>query len=72
MPRIFSGAHARQKRLDAGLRAEFVALMVDRSWYSIREYETGRVTPSTPILCALADLYGCAVDDFLEEAVNAA
>lgn len=65
MPRKFSGALSRQRRLSAGLRPESVALSIGRSWYSVREYETGRVIPSTPVLLALADLYGCAVDDLL-------
>jgi len=71
MPRRFSGAHSRQKRLDVGLRAEKVALEIGRSWYSIKEYEHGRVVPSTSVLIALADLYGCAVDDLLEEVSDA-
>jgi len=69
--RKFSGARSRKKRLDAGLRAETVALEIGRSWYSLREYECGRVVPSTQTLIDLADLYNCAVDDLLEEAADA-
>lgn len=71
MPRKFSGAHARNQRERAGMRPESVALEIGRSWYSIAEYERGRVTPSTDALIALADLYGCAVDDLLEEVASA-
>lgn len=71
MPRKFSGAHSRQKRIDAGMRAETVALEIGRSWYSVEGYERGRIIPSTQILINLADLYGCAVDDLLEEVADA-
>jgi transcriptional regulator with XRE-family HTH domain len=72
MRRVFSGALSRQLRLDTGLRTEVVAIHIGRSWYSVAEYERGRVTPSTPVLVALADLYGCAIDAFFEEARDAA
>jgi transcriptional regulator with XRE-family HTH domain len=61
---MFSGPLLRQQRLAAGLKPEHVALEIDRSTYSVREYELGRVTPSTDVLGKLADIFGCPVDDF--------
>lgn len=72
MHRVFSGARSRQLRVNAGLRTEAVAIHVHRSWYSIAEYERGRVIPSTPVLVALADLYDCTLDAFFEEVRDAA
>lgn len=72
MPRKFSGARCRQLRHDAGLRAENVAIAINRSYYSIVEYEYGRAIPSVPVLIALADFYDCPVDDLLEEVTDAA
>ena len=72
MRRVFSGARSRQLRVNAGLRTEAVAMHIGRSWYSVTEYEKGRVTPSTPTLVAMADLYGCTIDAFFEEAADVA
>ena len=71
MPRRFSGARCRQKRSDAGVRAETVAIAIERSYYSVLEYERGRVVPPTTTLISLADFYGCPVDDLLEEVADA-
>ena len=72
MPRRFSGARCRQKRSDAGVRAETVAIAINRSYYSVLEYERGRVIPSLSTAIGLADFYDCPVDDLLEEADDAA
>jgi transcriptional regulator with XRE-family HTH domain len=64
MARKFSGRLLREHRLDAGLKPEHVAITVDRSTYSVREYELGRVTPPADMLGLLADAFGCRVDDF--------
>ena len=72
MPRRFSGARCRQKRHDAGLRAETVAVAIDRSYHSVCEYEYGRVIPSLTTAIALADFFGCPLDDLLEEVTDAA
>jgi transcriptional regulator with XRE-family HTH domain len=64
MTRAFSGAQARELRKDAELRIERVAIDIDRSVYAMLSYENNRSTPPAAILAALADLYGCAIDDF--------
>lgn len=71
MPRVYSGTRVRAMRKAAGPRVEHVAIHLDRSVYTVLEYEHGRVIPPTPVLAALADLYGCSTDDFFEEAVDA-
>jgi len=71
VPRKFSGARCRQKRHDAGLRAEILALEIGRSYYSVVEYELGRVTPSLTTAAAIADTLRCTVDDLLEEVADA-
>lgn len=65
MARSFSGRALRDARIAAGLRPEHVAVRVNRSAYSIIEYEAGRVTPSLPVAVALATVLGCPLDDLL-------
>ncbi|WP_327654776.1 helix-turn-helix domain-containing protein [Streptomyces sp. NBC_00483] len=73
MARIFSGPRLRNARMSAGISPEQLAINVGRSFYSIREYEMGRVTPSVATLAAIADTLGTSVDALLtEEAANAA
>lgn len=73
MARYFSGPRLREARKSAGLSPEQLAVNIGRSFYSVREWELGRVTPSVTMLAALADTLGCTVDDLLtEEAANAA
>lgn len=73
MARYFSGPRLREARKSAGISSEQLAISVGRSFYSIREYEMGRVTPSVATLAALADTVGRSVDDLLtEETANAA
>lgn len=73
MARQFSGHRLREARKSAGISPEQLAVNVGRSFYSIREWEQGRVTPSVATLAALADIVGCSVDDLLtEEAADAA
>lgn len=73
MARYFSGPRLREARKSAGLSPEQLAVSIGRSFYSVREWELGRVTPSVTTLAALADILGCTVDDLLtEEAANAA
>lgn len=73
MARYFSGPRLRNARKSAGLSPEQLAVSIGRSFYSVREWELGRVTPSVTTLAALADILGCTVDDLLtEEAANAA
>jgi transcriptional regulator with XRE-family HTH domain len=73
MARYFSGPRLREARKSAGLSPEQLAVNIGRSFYSVREWELGRVTPSVATLAAIADTVGCTVDDLLtEEAANAA
>ncbi|MGW2169022.1 helix-turn-helix domain-containing protein [Streptomyces sp. NPDC001705] len=73
MARYFSGPRLRNARKSAGLSPEQLAVSIGRSFYSVREWELGRVTPSVATLAAVADTLGCSVDDLLtEEAANAA
>ncbi|MGI8711106.1 MAG: helix-turn-helix transcriptional regulator [Acidimicrobiales bacterium] len=64
----FAGHQLRQARKSAGQVKERAALMVGRSYSTITLYESGRVIPPAPIMCRLADLYGCKVEEFFEEA----
>jgi transcriptional regulator with XRE-family HTH domain len=71
MPRTYSSRRLRQARLAAGLKPERLALLIDRSVWSIHQYERGTVTPPAPVLGQLADQLGCSVDDFfVREAVT--
>ena len=73
MARYFSGPRLREARKSAGLSPEQLAVNIGRSFYSVREWELGRVTPSVTTLAALADTLVRPVDDFLDEEVaNAA
>lgn len=67
MARSFSGRRLRDARIAAGKRPERLALDVDRSVYSINEYETERVTPPLSVALKLAAALGCALDDLLTE-----
>lgn len=68
MPRVYSGTRARDMRKAGGSRVEHVAIHLNRSVYTVLEYEHGRVIPPTAVLAALADLYGCPIDAFFMEA----
>ena len=68
----FAGHQLRQARKSAGQAKERAALLVGRSYSSITLYERGQVIPPAPVMCRLADLYGCKVEDFFEEAERVA
>jgi len=53
-------------RLKAGLSTEVVAIASGRSSFSVRDYELERVTPPINVLCAIAGILDCRVDDFLD------
>ncbi|MFM9790145.1 helix-turn-helix transcriptional regulator [Streptomyces turgidiscabies] len=73
MARHFSGQLLRETRKAAGISIARLAIGVDRSVYTIQEYERGRATPSVPTLVAMADALGRPVDDLLvEEEAHAA
>lgn len=72
MARMFSGQRLREVRLAAGQSPERLALNIERSVYSVHEYERGRARPSANVLGALADALACPVDAlFADEAVLA-
>lgn len=71
MARCFSGRRLRAARIAAGLPVERLALEVQRTSYSIREYETGRVRPRLDTAIRMADLLGVDLDDLLDEEVVA-
>ena len=57
-------------RKAAGLSRRESARAVNRSHYTIIDYEHGRRRPSVDALAVLADLFGCTVDDFYEAGVG--
>ena len=63
----FSGRALRTARQDCGLRAEQLALAVQRSVYSIHSYETARAVPSVPVLARLAGALGCPLEALFED-----
>lgn len=63
MPRNFSGQRLRSARIAKDLKPEALALRVNRSVYSIHEYERGRALPSVPVLAALALVLDTSIDD---------
>ena len=55
----------RQKRVEAGMKQERVAELVDVSPAYISRLETGRDNPSLYMLYQLAAVFECSVSDFL-------
>jgi transcriptional regulator with XRE-family HTH domain len=72
MSACISPARLRAARESVGLSRERAAIAVGRSWRSISNYESGRGVPSAPVLIALAELYGVAVEDLLDTSTAAA
>lgn len=71
MARSFSGRRLRETRIAAGISPERLALEIERSAYSVHEYERGRVHPPLDVLCRLAGVLQCGVEDLLiEEALS--
>jgi transcriptional regulator with XRE-family HTH domain len=68
MARCFSASRLREARLAAGIRPELLAIRIDRSVYTIHEYERGRVSPTVSTLCSLAAALGCTLDYLFVEA----
>lgn len=65
MARCFSGQQLRDARIAAGLRPEQLAVRIDRSVYSVHEYERGRVQPPIDVLLHVCAVLDCTVDDLL-------
>lgn len=63
MSRQFSGSALRSARLAAGLSAERLAFAIERSVYSVHQYERGVSLPSVPVLGALSTVLDIRVDD---------
>lgn len=65
MARSFSGRRLRETRIAAGLSPERLALEIERSVYSVHEYERGRVRPPVDVLCRIAAALDCDLDTLL-------
>ena len=61
--RRFDGGHLRRARVARNMTREQLASRTGKSFFSISAYESGRVTPSTPALAAIADALDCPLDD---------
>jgi len=71
-PRTFSGARLCAIRRALGLKAEQVAVAIDRSAFTIYAYERGACVPSAAALGELSAALNCRIDDFYTESVDAA
>jgi DNA-binding XRE family transcriptional regulator len=70
MARKFSSRRLREARISAGVNPAQLAIAIDRSVFTINQYERGHVNPPALILGRIADRLGCNVDDFyVREAV---
>jgi transcriptional regulator with XRE-family HTH domain len=54
-------------RTKAGLSREQLAVMLGRSYFSVRFYELGKINPPTAIIGRLASLLDCAPSDFFTD-----
>lgn len=63
--RQFSGRRCREARLAAGLKPEQLALCIDRSVYSVHQYERNSQVPSATVLAAIADTLNITMDSLL-------
>jgi transcriptional regulator with XRE-family HTH domain len=64
--RSFSGRRLREKRLEADVTLEELAIASQRSFYSVRDYELNRVLPPLDVLCAITAVLDCSIDDLLD------
>jgi transcriptional regulator with XRE-family HTH domain len=67
----FSGAKLESHRRAQGLSRERLALAVNRSYLSIRNWELGETKPSADMVATLAATLGCRTDDLYEVAPEA-
>lgn len=66
----FSRQRLRQAREAAGLSQERLARRIDRSTFTVIDYERGRARPSLEVLPALALALGVAVDALFESRIT--
>lgn len=71
MARAFSGHRLRRARCAAGLKPERLALLIDRSVWTVHAYERGNAQPTAEVLPRLAAAVGVAIDDLFAEQVVA-
>lgn len=69
--KTFSGSKLRNRRREVGLSPTDLAYRVNRSYNSIRAYETGAVTPPPEVVQAIADVLKLPADAFYSEAPDA-
>jgi len=62
----FSAGRLRDARTAAGLTPEHVAIACDRSSFTVREWERGRVTPPTDVVCLLAEVLAIPITGLFE------
>jgi len=70
--RQFSGPRLRAERHRVGLSAEQVGVLVQRSSWTVYQYENGRAHPPLPVALALADLLGTPLERLLVDDLKAA
>lgn len=69
---VFDGTALRRLRRGAGLSTEQLAVMVGRSYNSLRLYEQNRVIPPAPVLMRLASALKCEPADLFHAEAAAA
>ncbi len=67
----FSGSKLRELRRAIGISPTDLAYRVNRSYNSIRAYETGTVVPPPEVVQAIADVLNLPVDSLYGEASHA-
>lgn len=70
MAQKFSGEKLRDFRRTAGISRERFAVLIDRSYQSLRHYESGKTTPPPDIGERIADVLGIPVEALYDEASN--
>jgi ribosome-binding protein aMBF1 (putative translation factor) len=63
MSMMFSPSQLRDARIARGLSPERLAIAVDRSSFTVRGWEAGKITPPTAVLGDLASALGVTIGD---------
>jgi transcriptional regulator with XRE-family HTH domain len=63
----FSGKLLRRARVAAGLKQDRLATLIDRTVFTIYEYERDRSTPTVAVLASLAMTLGVGVEEFFAD-----